>query len=168
MPSDSVSEKSTTMLRVTPSARSSTNPSTDRAYTGQRENMELGLYYYNARYYVPGLERFLSADTIVPDPADPQSFNRYSYVNNNPVNDVDPTGTGTVVIASIVICGVVIIVGLILTINCFSKWARFGMKARKIGKECDECSTQDIWNKATATKEYKDMIKACGMPSPGA
>lgn len=54
--------------------------------------MELGLYYYNARYYAPGLGRFLSADTIVPDPANPQSFNRYSYVNNNPINRIDPTG----------------------------------------------------------------------------
>ena len=51
---------------------------TDRAYTGQRENMDLGLYYYNARYYLPDLGRFLSADTIVPDPARPQSLNRFS------------------------------------------------------------------------------------------
>lgn len=54
--------------------------------------MELGLVYYQARFYVPYLNRFLSADTIVPDPANPQSFNRYSYVYNNPVNYTDPTG----------------------------------------------------------------------------
>jgi fatty-acid peroxygenase len=30
--------------------------------------MELGLLYYNARFYVPGLGRFASADTIVPNP----------------------------------------------------------------------------------------------------
>lgn len=34
----------------------------------------------------------LSADTIVPDAANPQSFNRYSYVNNNPINFNDPSG----------------------------------------------------------------------------
>jgi RHS repeat-associated protein len=54
--------------------------------------MELGLYYYNARYYVPGIGRFASADIIVPNPTNPQSFNRYSYVNNNPFRFVDPTG----------------------------------------------------------------------------
>ncbi len=68
------------------------NELTDRAYTGQRENMALGLYYYNARYYVPGIGRFLSADTIVPDPASPQSLNRYTYVLNSPLNYSDPTG----------------------------------------------------------------------------
>ena len=48
--------------------------------------------YYNARYYVPGIGRFASADTIVPDTADPQAYNRYSYVRNNPVSLVDPSG----------------------------------------------------------------------------
>ncbi len=71
---------------------STTNPITDRGYTGQKENMELGLMYYNARYYIPSLGRFLSADTIVPNPANPQSYNRYSYTRNNPINLIDPTG----------------------------------------------------------------------------
>jgi RHS repeat-associated protein len=65
---------------------------TDRGYTGQKENMEIGLIYYNARFYVPGIGRFASADTIVPNSADPQSFSRYSYVRNNPINLTDPTG----------------------------------------------------------------------------
>lgn len=38
-----------------------------------------------ACYYLPGLGRFASADTIVPNPANPQSFNRYSYVLNSPM-----------------------------------------------------------------------------------
>ncbi|MCA9949996.1 MAG: hypothetical protein KDE48_10135 [Anaerolineales bacterium] len=46
----------------------------------------------NARYYLPNTNRFLTPDTIVPDPKNPQSFNRYSYVYNNPVNFTDPTG----------------------------------------------------------------------------
>ena len=38
------------------------------------------------------LNRFLSADTIVPDSNNPQSLNRYSYVLNSPINFYDPTG----------------------------------------------------------------------------
>lgn len=51
-----------------------------------------GLQHFNARYYDPDLGQFLSADTIVPGPHNPQAFNRYSYVNNNPLRYVDPTG----------------------------------------------------------------------------
>ncbi|MFH0732297.1 MAG: RHS repeat-associated core domain-containing protein [Candidatus Omnitrophota bacterium] len=51
-----------------------------------------GLYYYGARYYDPELGRFTQADTIVPEPGNPQSFNRYSYCDNNPINYTDPTG----------------------------------------------------------------------------
>jgi hypothetical protein len=36
--------------------------------------------------------RFTSTDSIVPDPADPQSFNRYTYVRNRPLSAVDPSG----------------------------------------------------------------------------
>lgn len=46
----------------------------------------------NARYYLPGIGRFLTADTLVPDPQNPQSYNRYSYTLNNPLKYTDPTG----------------------------------------------------------------------------
>lgn len=46
----------------------------------------------NARYYMPEIGRFVSADTIVPEPENPQSYNRYVYVRNNPMNFMDPSG----------------------------------------------------------------------------
>jgi len=61
-------------------------------FTGQRLDEETELYFYNARYYDPSLGRFITADTIVPGASNPQSFNRYSYCHNNPVNRIDPTG----------------------------------------------------------------------------
>ncbi len=61
-------------------------------FTGQEYDAETGLYYYGARYYDPKLARFISADTIVPDFADPQTLNRYSYCANNPVIYTDPSG----------------------------------------------------------------------------
>ncbi len=57
---------------------------TDRRYTGQRWEASLGLYDYGARFYSPGLGRFVSADTVVPIPGNPQDWNRYAYALNNP------------------------------------------------------------------------------------
>ncbi len=53
---------------------------------------ETGLIFYGARYYDPKLGRFITADTIVQEPGNPQTLNRYTYCNNNPVNLIDPTG----------------------------------------------------------------------------
>ncbi|MFC2018022.1 RHS repeat-associated core domain-containing protein [Chloroflexota bacterium] len=64
---------------------------TDKLFTGQRLD-DTGLYYYNARYYDATIGRFISADSIVPDWTNPQSYNRYSYVLNNPLKYTDPTG----------------------------------------------------------------------------
>ena len=75
-----------------------TATASDRYYTGHKHNNlgggadDLGLIYMNARFYLPGVGRFASADTIVPDATNPQAYNRYSYVNNNPMGYVDPSG----------------------------------------------------------------------------
>jgi RHS repeat-associated protein len=70
---------------------------TDRTFTGQITDGLLddggtGLMYYRARYYDPQVGRFAAADTIVPNPGNPQDLNRYTYVGNNPVNGTDPSG----------------------------------------------------------------------------
>ena len=51
-----------------------------------------GLMFYNARFYSPYINHFISPDTIIPDQTSPQSWDRYSYVNNNPLRYTDPTG----------------------------------------------------------------------------
>ncbi|HEX9742385.1 MAG TPA: RHS repeat-associated core domain-containing protein [Nitrospiraceae bacterium] len=76
-----------------PVAHGSTPPAPGPfGFTGQRRDDSTGLYYYHARYYDPELGRFTQPDPFVQDPADPQTLNRYSYVRNNPVNYVDPSG----------------------------------------------------------------------------
>ena len=58
-------------------------------YTGRELDSETGLYYYRARYYDPGLGRFISEDPIGFSAGD---TNLYRYVNNSPTNFTDPTG----------------------------------------------------------------------------
>ncbi len=64
---------------------------TKYTYTGQYSNIgDFGLMFYNARWYDPYLGRFAQADSIVPRGV--QGWDRYAYINNNPVNGTDPTG----------------------------------------------------------------------------
>jgi RHS repeat-associated protein len=51
-----------------------------------------GLDYMHARYYSPNLGRFLSVDPIGGSVGSSQSWNRYSYVRNNPLLLFDPDG----------------------------------------------------------------------------
>jgi len=57
-------------------------------YAGREFDAETGLYYYRARYYSPGLGRFLEPDPI----GFGDGLNVYAYVGNNPINFVDPLG----------------------------------------------------------------------------
>jgi RHS repeat-associated protein len=52
----------------------------------------MGLNHMNGRVEDAILGRMLSPDPHIPDPTNAQSYNRYSYVNNNPLTMVDPTG----------------------------------------------------------------------------
>ena len=58
----------------------------------QRWDSALALYDYGAHYYDPALGGFVQADTLVPEPGNPQAWDRYAYVNNNPLRYNDPTG----------------------------------------------------------------------------
>jgi len=56
-------------------------------------NLGFGLMYYGARFYDPALGRFSSADTIIPEQTQgTQAWDRFAYVNNNPIRNADPTG----------------------------------------------------------------------------
>jgi RHS repeat-associated protein len=71
---------------------SSTAFPVSRRYTAQVLDEETGLYYYGSRYYDPQLGRFIQPDTLIPNPFDPQAYDRYAYVRDNPLRYVDPTG----------------------------------------------------------------------------
>lgn len=61
------------------------------AYNGEARD-DTGLDYLRARYYDSQGGTFLSEDSYPGEATDPLSQNRYSYVQNNPVNYTDPSG----------------------------------------------------------------------------
>ena len=61
-------------------------------FTGHELDPETGLYYCGARYYDAPQGRFITPDTIVQSPGDPQTLNRYAYARNNPLLYTDPSG----------------------------------------------------------------------------
>ena len=65
---------------------------TTRGYTGHEQLDAVGLIHMNGRVYDPQLGRFLSADPFVQDASNLQALNPYSYVQNNPLSFMDPTG----------------------------------------------------------------------------
>ena len=60
----------------------------EHGFTGKEWDPDVGLYYFNARWYDPELGRFISEDPA----ADPNNCNLYSYCGNNPIVRSDPTG----------------------------------------------------------------------------
>jgi len=87
-----------TELRYKPYGDMRYNPGsqiTTYRFTGQRWDPGTGLYFYGARWYDPISGRFIQADSIVPQPGNPQALNRYSYVLGNPLRYTDPTGMFT-------------------------------------------------------------------------
>ena len=66
--------------------------STDRGYTMHEHLDEIGVVHMNGRIYDPLIGRFMSADPFIQSPDNLQSYNRYSYVLNNPLAYTDPSG----------------------------------------------------------------------------
>ncbi len=65
---------------------------TTRGFTDHEHLDGVGLIHMNGRVYDPIVGRFVSPDPWIQDPKNSQSFNRYSYVWNNPLRYTDPTG----------------------------------------------------------------------------
>ena len=70
----------------------SINPPVSRGYTDHEHLPGSQIINMNGRMYDPELGRHLSADPYTPDPFSSQGYNRYSYVYNNPLRYVDPSG----------------------------------------------------------------------------
>ena len=61
-------------------------------FAGKELDTESGLYYFEARYYLPLVGKFISVDPLEGKLDDPQSSHGYAYCNNNPIIYIDLTG----------------------------------------------------------------------------
>lgn len=61
-------------------------------YAGEIYDSETGLYYLRARYYDSSIGRFINEDTVEGQIDNPLSLNIYTYVSNNPLKYIDPSG----------------------------------------------------------------------------
>jgi RHS repeat-associated protein len=66
-------------------------------YAGEYEEVTTGLQYNRDRWYDPEIGRFLSMDPAIGNHGQPLSLNRYLYVLNDPVNNIDPGGQETMI-----------------------------------------------------------------------
>ena len=71
-------------------------------FAGKPFDATTGLSYMGARYYDPGIGRFMGVDAAPADPGSGHGFNRYAYANNNPYKYVDPDGHSPIDVAFLV------------------------------------------------------------------
>jgi RHS repeat-associated protein len=87
---------------------SSGTKQTNYGFTGQYSDSYINLLWYNSRHYDPELGRFIQPDSIVPLASQgTQAYDRYGYVNNNPVRYSDPTGHCIFDPVEAILCGAI-------------------------------------------------------------
>jgi RHS repeat-associated protein len=81
----------------------------ERGYTGHEHIFDYNIINMNGRLYDPVIGRMYSPDPSLSDRTNSQAYNKYSYVNNNPLKYTDPDGKNPIVVAliSAVVGGVV-------------------------------------------------------------
>jgi len=82
------------VLSVTGTLASTIGQENPFRYRGYYYDTETGLYYLQSRYYDPQVGRFINADepVLVGATGSMLGCNLYSYCENNPVMNIDPTG----------------------------------------------------------------------------
>ena len=61
-------------------------------YSGEMWDSTVNLQYLRARWYDPSIGRFISEDTYEGETTNSLSLNLYTYVENNPLKYIDPSG----------------------------------------------------------------------------
>jgi RHS repeat-associated protein len=153
---------------------------TERQFTGQRLDELSGLMFFqgsslesetvaqqttsltltpifNGRYTDVELGRFIQADAIIPNPADPQAFNRYTYVINNPLSYTDPDGHAFIFALPVV--PVWVYVGLVASGAC-TVTKCLEQTGQQIGALASNAwkKTQNLFGKKADVKKAKKLI----------
>lgn len=92
----------------------------DRGYTGHEHLWKAGLIHMNARIYDPVLRKFLSPDNLVQDPFNTQSYDRFSYVFNNPLLYVDIDGNEGISLVVAVVIAIAVSVATHIVMNAIA------------------------------------------------
>ena len=127
-------------------------------YTGREWDKEIGLYYYRARYYDPMEGRFVSKDPIGFAGGD---MNLYRYVQNNPINAVDPTGKSIISLGEIIIVvAVVSVVSFCYDLyQCGEAIRKADALAWRLRSEIEFPS--DRWQVFKNSIEYANVMDKC-------
>ena len=131
-------------------------------YRGYYYDNETGYYYLQSRYYDPSICRFINAD--IPEIAQiskgiPAGTNSFSYCNNNPLNDSDPTGTIPYKLLQGIFGG---ILGAItqylsdlISVKCFrGKWSKVSTYLLSV--------VNGVWDAVTNCGFFKSLLVSVG------
>jgi len=95
-------------LSTIPVSTASAADATEHHFTGKERDSESGNDYFGARYYASSMGRFLSPDPKIMTArhlTNPQKWNKYAYVINNPLMRFDPDGMDDYVVFRTVTSG---------------------------------------------------------------
>lgn len=127
-------------------------------YNAEATDSSTGLQYLRARYYDSSKRRFVSKDTYQGSLEEPLSRNGYAYVNNNPLNYIDPSGhiaTSTIVTIAIVTCTLVKI-----GVDLYQTCKHYYSKQDKINKNIQQRKRLEkrnkVKNNSRSTKKLKE------------
>lgn len=123
-------------LRYTPfgNRRSASGSAPHVVFALHEWDDEAGLYFMRRRYYAPDLGRFVSPDGLYllrPEQGvdDPRALSLYTYVGNDPLNNVDPTGTSFWSVVGAIVGVIVGVIAAVLIVAAFACGIGFGLLA---------------------------------------
>jgi len=95
-------------------------------FAGEQFDPDLGLYFNRARYLNTSTGRFLTADSFEGDPLVPLALHKYSYVESDPIDHLDPSGHQIAVVISVA-AALVVSLATIAYLHFTARPARIGL-----------------------------------------